>query len=236
MPGFILISMEIKEKEHKEKFCDEFLERYSRRGFGSMNKNDFEVLIFDLLRKYGNCAEKTNHESSLLLQIPETKIRKLAYEADLRYGNLSEKDVKVEFFRVIAKSKFRAAADRIQFVIENRYVRTSISAHLKFLGHYSDSSFNSEIISIHVDSFIDLLNDYYPEASIERILSECKKSVEAQGENKISFKGIMKKFFEGVATQAGKKTVNIGTMLFTGGAENVSELIENINEKLSESK
>ena len=68
----------------KESFADEFMEQYETRGFGSMTKNDFEVLVFNLLRKHGDLKGKTNFEISLELQIPETKVRRLAYESDLK--------------------------------------------------------------------------------------------------------------------------------------------------------
>ncbi|WP_262896401.1 hypothetical protein [Carboxylicivirga marina] len=31
----------------KEQFAIEFIEQYATRGFGSMTKNDFEVLVFN---------------------------------------------------------------------------------------------------------------------------------------------------------------------------------------------
>ena len=48
-----------------------------------MNKNDFEVFIFNEYRKRGR---KSNREMSLELKIPESKVKRLAYEADLKYG------------------------------------------------------------------------------------------------------------------------------------------------------
>jgi len=225
-----IIMMELTDKEN---FSKDFIERYSKAGFGSMNKNDFEVLIFDLLRRYGNLKGKTNYQASILLQIPESKIKRLTYEADLKYGNINQQDITNDFFNIIANSKLRADQNKIQFVIENKFLRTSISAKLKELGHFSDSSFNSEIISIHIDSFIDLLENYYPKKSVEQIVKACKESVKANKGEEITFKLIMKKFIEGIATEAGKQTVNIGLSYFTGGARNITGLINGIKQKLS---
>lgn len=216
-----------------EKFSKDLIDRYSRSGFGSMNKNDFEVLIYDLLKRYGNLKDKSNYQASILLQIPESKIKRLAYEADLKYGNIQQDDITKGFFTIIVNSKLRSDQNKIQFVIENKFLRTSISAKLKELGHFSDSSFNSEIISINIDSFIDLLESYYPKKSIEQIVKDCKKSIKVNKGEEITFKLIMKKFIEGVATQAGKQTVNIALTYFTGGAENITGLINSIKEKIS---
>jgi hypothetical protein len=212
------------------KFSQDFIDRYSRSGFGSMNKNDFKVLIYDLLKRYGNLKDKTNYESSILLQIPESKIKRLAYEADLKYGNIQEEDIETNFFKIIKESKLRSDQNKIQFVIENKFLRTSISAKLKKLGHFSDSSFNSEIISIHIDSFIDLLEDYYSKEkdSIEKIVKECKTSIKVEKGEEITFKLIMKKFIEGVATQAGRQIVNIGQAYFTDGVEQLIKGIKDI--------
>lgn len=213
---------------NKEAFAQEFVEQYAKRGFGSMNKNDFEVLVFNLLRKYGDLKDKTNFEMSLDLQIPETKVRRLAYESDLKYGHITETDIKSAFFSIVASSKLRGDLNKIEFVIENKFIRTSIGAQLKQLGHYADSSFNSEIIRIHIESFVDLLAYYYPQPAIERIVKECKATVKAEKGEAISFKLILRKFLEGLATQAGKKVVDVGTAYFTGGAENVGPLVDKL--------
>jgi len=210
---------------NKDQFSTELIARYATRGFGSMTKNDFEVLIFDLLRKYGDLKDKTNFEMSLDLQIPETKVRRLAYESDLKYGQLSESDVKEAFFDVVAKSKLRGDLNKVEFVIENKFIRTSIGAQLKKLGHYADSSFNSEITRIHIESFIDLLAYYYPAPAIERIVKECQSSIATEKGETITFKLILRKFLEGLASQSGKKVVDLGVGYFTGGAENVGPLV-----------
>jgi len=212
----------------KEQFATELIKQYATRGFGSMTKNDFEVLIFDLLRKYGDLTEKTNFEMSLDLQIPETKVRRLAYESDLKYGQLTESDIKAEFFAIVAKSKLRGDLNKVEFVIENKFIRTSIGAQLKKLGHYADSSFNSEITRIHIESFIDLLAYYYPETAIERIVKECQSAIETEKGEAITFKLILRKFLEGLATQSGKKVVDLGVGYFTGGAENVGPLVDKL--------
>ncbi len=212
----------------KEQFAQEFIEQYATRGFGSMNKNDFEVLVFNLLRKYGDLTDKTNFEMSLDLQIPETKVRRLAYESDLKYGHMTEADIKAAFFAIVAQSKLRGDLSKIEFVIENKFIRSSIGAQLKQLGHYADSSFNSEIIRIHIESFVDLLAYYYPQQAIERIVKECHAAVKAEKGEAITFKLILRKFLEGLATQSGKKVVDLGTAYFTGGAENIGPLVDKV--------
>jgi len=210
----------------KEQFATEFIRHYATRGFGSMTKNDFEVLIFNLLRKYGDLKDMSNFELSLDLQIPETKVRRLAYESDLKHGRLTEADIREQFFAIVSQSKLRADLNKIEFVIENKFIRTSIGAQLKKLGHYADSSFNSEITRIHIESFIDLLAYYYPEQAIKRIEQECRNAVSDDKGEAVTFKLILRKFLEGLATQTGQKVIDLGVGYFTGGAENVGFLVD----------
>ncbi|WP_439185016.1 hypothetical protein [Carboxylicivirga taeanensis] len=213
---------------NKEEFAEEFIEQYAKRGFGSMNKNDFEVLIFHLLRRYGDLKDKTNFEMSLDLQLPETKVRRLAYESDLKYGQMTEAAIKEAFFAIVAKSKLRVDLSKVEFVIENKFIRSTIGAQLKNLGHYADSSFNSEIVRIHIESFVDLLEHYYSQPSIARIVKECEHAVKVEKDETITFKLILRKFLEGLATQSGKKVVDLGTTYFTGGVENIGPLVEKL--------
>jgi len=210
--------------ENKQKFAEDFIERYSNRGFGSMNKNEFEVLIFDLLRRYGDLQNKSNYNMSLILRIPENKVKRLAYEADLRYPNGNADHVKEEFFRLIAKANFRSENKKIYFVVENQYVRSAINAKLKELGHFSDTSFNSEIVSVHLDAFIDLLYVYYPKEAVKRIVDDCK-SVAKNTEEEITFKSIMKQFVDGLANKTGGLVASSVFAAISGGATSVTELV-----------
>ena len=224
--------MNINDKD-KDKFASEFINRYSTRGFGAMNKNDFEVLIFDLLKKYGNLKEKSNYEISRALQIPETKVRRLAYESDLKYSQLTEENISVAFFKIVANSKLRGDLNKVEFVIESKFLRASIGAQLKKLGLYADSSFNAEIVRIHLDSFIDLLEHYYNKKAIESIVTNCKQAIKKDKDTTdITFKLILKKFLEGLAFQGGKKTIDLGVGYFTGGSENVASLIKEIKKTI----
>ena len=59
------------------------LDVYLNRGFGSMNKNDFEVFIFSqLLDK--RFLGYNDYKISIELKIPISKIKRLRYEASLK--------------------------------------------------------------------------------------------------------------------------------------------------------
>lgn len=64
---------------------DDALEKYLTKGFGSMNKNDFEVWIFNQLL-HTVLKDKDNYAISIYLKIPESKVKRLQYEASLKYS------------------------------------------------------------------------------------------------------------------------------------------------------
>lgn len=51
-----------------------------------MNKNDFEVYIFNQIITDPNYAGKNDYELSIELAIPQTKVKRLRYESNLKYG------------------------------------------------------------------------------------------------------------------------------------------------------
>lgn len=145
-------------KASKEKLntIQEFVDWYCNEvGFGSMNKNDFEVFIFN---EYRNNKKKTNREMSLALQIPEAKVKRLSYEADLKYGYTDDK-YKMDFAEIVKKAQY--LDKKVKLVIENIGLRKFIEARLKEDGKFLDSSFNSEIVTLEYSDFTILLKTLY---------------------------------------------------------------------------
>jgi hypothetical protein len=206
-------------------FSKELITCYSQTGFGGMTKNDFEVLIFHLLRKHGSLKNKSNFNSSILLKIPEAKVKRLAYEAELKYSSYNEHQIINRFFKLIKKSKFKAENKKIQFVIEDKFLRTSISSFLKNLGHFADTSFNSEIISIDIDSLVALLENYLPKDEIDEIVSQCRSLIKSEKGDKLTFKLLMNKYFEGLATKSGENSADLLFEVFSVGTNTVKRIV-----------
>ena len=79
-------------------FANDFEEYYLNRGFGTMNKNDFEVLFFYLMQTYGDLGDKSNFALAKELEISEARVKRLAYEADLKYKKESDNELRGRFF------------------------------------------------------------------------------------------------------------------------------------------
>ncbi len=160
-----------------EKSINTAIEKYLEKGFGSMNKNDFEVYIFSELleSKYNNSSDV---EISIDLKIPVSKVSRLRYEANLKYIKF---DYKTELEKLLKISKPRISGQNVKFMIqvENRLLREHISNTLKQGGRISDSSFNSEIVSIAYEDLLWLVEKEYPQKYddfVDKIKTELNKN------------------------------------------------------------
>ena len=124
----------------------------------------------------------SNNALSMLLQIPESRISGLLYEARLKYPP-DEDYLKSEFLRVLGKSSFeldeRKPDDfesiKVTFIVENKYLRYGIQGRLKEKGLLVDSSFNSEIVKMRCSSLIDIIGELYGREIKEEFRARFKK-------------------------------------------------------------
>lgn len=215
-------------KKPKE-FAEEFERIYLGRGFGTMNKNELEVLFFHLLRQFGDIAGKSNFDLAIELRIPEAKIKRLSYEADLLYNTQSDDVQKTRFLALLSNAKIQKENGTLRFVVEDKYLRSVIYEDLKKNGYYLDTSFNSEIVSIHKEALISLLDSYYDEDSKKQIVDEYKraiKKVNSANRNKIVFKDVMKTIFDKLIEKG------VDCVIDGAGDYNYSTLIQLISEGL----
>lgn len=137
------------------------IESYLERGFGSMNKNDFEVYIFSwLIQKHSDYKNASDNEISRKLKIPESKIKRLRYEAELRYGN-NDTDVLWQKLRnYLSIVNYRKEEDNVlRFSISYKQVRLFLKDQLQAENRFCDSSFSENIVVISVDDLLYLLDN-----------------------------------------------------------------------------
>ncbi len=154
------------------------IEAYIERGFGSMNKNDFEVFIFNyIVNKHVSYKNKSNFELSILLRIPESKVKRLKYEANLKYRDFENNvsDLNCLLNKILSNAKLKSKGkQQIQFVIEDIYLRNYLDDYLKKNGRFSDSSFNSEIVIINLEDLSFLMENILNK-DVSKLLKDAKK-------------------------------------------------------------
>ena len=161
----------------------DFLEVYLERGFGSMNKNDVEVLVFRiLLDKVQNdnplgLKGLSDYVISVRLKIPESKVKRLRYEAELKYPISTDEQKKKMLLDVLNRVQYKKDKEKIQILVSNKMLRLYISDLLSQGGRFFDTSFNSNIVSIDIDDFCFMLNDIYSPEEVNEIIKAAKKSL-----------------------------------------------------------
>lgn len=152
--------MDAKTIKDTKGFVGDFLDEYLSDGLGAKSKGAIDILVMNLLMKYGDLAAKSNQELSILLQATESKIKGLRYEARLKYPP-DDDYVKREFLYILYKSQFDFTSEKIMFAIEDVYLRYAIQGRLKAKGMFADTSFNTEIVKIDSESLKSVIEELY---------------------------------------------------------------------------
>lgn len=217
-------------------FAEEFAQVYFGRGFGSMTKNELEVLIFHLLKKYGDIKEKSNFQLARELHISEAKIKRMAYEAELSYGYEDKAILQARFLELLGRAKIQKDNGTLRFVVEDKFLRSIIYEDLKQMGYFLDTSFNSEIVSIQKDALIALLGSYYSEeqkTDMVEAYKEARKKVAKAGGEGLDFRGMMSTVFDKLLEKGvdvaveGVKGIDYETLIkyLSGGFKAINNVI-----------
>ena len=160
---------------------DKFIEECFQR-FGSMNKNNYEVALFHLLMQNGY-ESYTDFEMSKMLRIPESKIKRLRYEVELNYGTEDDVSLDKKIVSLLKQGSCKLTFDRIQFAVPDKMTRLYLNNKLQTGSRFSDSSFNSNIVSITANDLKYLLDQFHLDKQdrteiIDRVKKGIKESCE----------------------------------------------------------
>ena len=225
----------ILDRDKKVAFTDEFLCAYIERGFGTMTKREIDLFVFDLLSKYGNLDQKTNYQLSIEFGISSTKIKNFRFERRLKHSPLNEELIKLAFIESLKESSIKASSNKKWIIvsIEDSFVRENIKARIKELGHLYDTSFNSEIVTMEIDAFSDLLNYFYENTSWQQEnLNRLQKYAQkiSVDQNNITIQGILKEYINGIIKEGSKLTVKAGLSFLTGGVSDIGEIMSKLTD------
>ena len=203
---------------------EDLIKKYLDKGFGSMNKNAFEVFIFNEIMKnpykileIDSEIKLSNYDISLKLKIPETKVKRLAYEADLVYGGENrEAECRNKLLQAIEKVKFKCDKKentKVSFVIEEFSVRKYLEHKLKQKGTFIDFATNNEVVIVSIEDFSELIKDLY---SREEQKAICKKLKKASTAN---FKDVLTEILNSVAKKEVGNVIALSSKYLIGKAE-----------------
>lgn len=189
-----------------------FIDRYIERGFGSMNKNDFEVEIFHYLLQTNYFESTKDYEISRQLRIPQSKVKRLKYESELKYPEKNQ-DEKVR--EILDNAHIFFDKESIVLSIENEIVRKYLDCKIKKHNGYTDMSFNSELLRLSFDDYIFLVEEFEGKDNVDKIKGKLdlwyknKCDNEKTKQEKICFKDLFFGFVKSFADGAIQVTANL---------------------------
>jgi len=188
-----------------DEFSTEFLDTYLQQGFGSMTKHDIELLIYHLLaNKTDILKNKSSYEISNLLSLPENKIKNIQLESYLKYEDIDHENCINSIIAEIKNGNIKPEldGDKIKFTLDNVVLKREFEYAIRRIGYNVDYSFNKDIVSLKVMSFISSLKIICPRKakSIEnKITNSIKLSFKQDKElfekiNKMTLPEILRKY------------------------------------------
>ena len=196
-------------------FEKDFLANYLKLGLGSMPKSDIDALVMHLLDTYGldgsPLAIYSNQTVSERLKTPVVKIKKLRYEAALKFGGRIEDQAKGRLLAALSKAILEPDGEKICLIIEDSLAKNWLQGQLKIHQHIFDYSFNTEIVKVSSDGLFDVLSAVFDRGEIEAFKKgyDDAKKKKTDKERLAAFTGVAKKFAEGAAKAAGTGVVTV---------------------------
>jgi hypothetical protein len=192
------------------KFEQEFLESYLRFGLGSMPKSDIDALVMHLIDCYGFDGSPpmggySNQTTSERLKTPVSKIKKLRYDAALKFGGRIEDQAKGRLLAALSKATVEPDGEKICLIIEDSLAKNWLQGQLKTHQQIFDHSFNTEIIKVSASGLFQVLVTFFDKVELETFRDDYEKAKNKVNveERRKFFKAAAKKFAEAAAKKAG---------------------------------
>lgn len=191
-------------------FSADFLHNYLKFGLGSMPRADIDALVMHLLDRYGfegspPIAPLSNQTVTERLRTPVAKVKKLRYEAALKFGGRVEDQAMGRLLAALAIATLEPQEEKICLVIEDVLAKNWLQGQLKLHQQIFDYSFNTEIIKVSAAGLFVILEALFDKKELESFkkgYTDSKRLKDAAQCIQL-FKALARSFAEGAANAAG---------------------------------
>ncbi|MEL7615265.1 hypothetical protein AAGW18_22420 [Vreelandella titanicae] len=197
-------------------FEKDFLDNYLKFGLGSMPKSDIDALVMHLLDLYGTdgsgpLAIYSNQTVSERLKTPVSKVKKMRYDAALKFGGRIEDQAMGRLLAALSKASLEPDGEKVLLIIEDSLAKNWLQGQLKIHQHIFDYSFNTEIVKVSVSGLFQVLDSVFDAQEIDKFRKgyDAAKKKKTSEERVAAFKDVAKKFAEGAAKAAGGGVVKV---------------------------
>ena len=149
----------------------EFFEFYTTPAFRARSKSEIDLKVFELLGKCG-WIDDDYYNVSRKLKITPTRAKNLILNAKLRAeSQLNTEEMYNHFWEKIKELGYKTDSKNnsiIIFSLPDMLLREYLKFKLRSVGKIWDSSFNSELVRVSVDDFLDIVSDADLKRKIKR--------------------------------------------------------------------
>ena len=185
------------------KAADDFLNSYMSPAFGSLSKNEVDLLVLNLLETIGYVDKhSTIYDLVGKLKVTREKSRKLIYERALRKSSSTDLDQMV----IEALKNLILAKDGKFFIleIENPLLLDHLRSQVTKLGFISDGSFSPSIVKLQLNAIVALIDHYLPTQNKEAVMTALNQAGAPNGSFKGVLKGMLIKLSSKLADESGE--------------------------------
>ena len=214
-----------------KKALEKFLEDFLSPAFGAMPKGEIDISVLNLLIAIGAVNDNpSSYDLVSTLKITKQKARTLIYNRELR--TRTSEDLDAEVRRILLKPVIQKRGDQFALEVESPLALDHLRAKVRSLGHLTDGSFSTNLVTLKLDAMAALIESTLDSAQKAMAERELKKA----GATEISLRGILKamlkKFGSRIAGDAGEAVIEnasdyIGPIL-DGTIKDAREKFENL--------
>ena len=197
-------------------FKTDFLENYLKFGLGSMPKSDIDALVMHLLDLYGvddsdSLATYSNQTVSERIKTPVSKVKKIRYDAALKFGGRIEHQAMGRLLAALSKASLEPDGEKVLLIIEDSLAKNWLQGQLKIHQIIFDHSFNTEIVKVSVAGLFQVLDSVFDTHQVKTFKEDydAAKKKNTSAERVEYFKCAVKKFAEAAAAAAGPDVVTL---------------------------
>jgi len=168
-------------KEYNKKF-NSLISDYMKYGFSQMSKHDVDLLMYKYITENTNFLKNLScYEISKKLVISTTKVKRLQLDNFLRSGGADNKQCVQDLLVQIKNGKIKPelSKDKIKFIVDDPILKQEFEHIIKELGYIVDYSFNKDVISIQLTSFLYAIKEKIPNEEYKefekKLLKEFRK-------------------------------------------------------------
>ena len=218
----------------KNSFVGEFIDVFTRNGYGALPKREIELLVLHLLQRH-NKELPTDYILARALKISPKRLQNMLDELSYRDEEKTDEWCKEKIKEILRNAEKIKDGTWVKFQVDDGLLRDFVYAKVRSSFGIVDTSFNSSIVKISGEQFGALILELTDEKERRSILDQISSAEKNRQQNKEKSKTPIRLFIDAFAKKAGetagKKSVDLGFAILTGGASEIKEIINSIFSK-----